>query len=362
MWLGVVFFLLAGLAAVVLLAHGNAVSGAKHAQGWSIVSRTASTKEPQNFSELLALRHDELGGVDLALMNMLCAQGLPGADDLRIQPCLDTLDQWAKWVESETKRHLYRFQRNPSGFNNSEGYFRVLMLITVLQQDFKVRYNPARITSPESPEPDAAFFGDSRDLFLHGIAGPRAMGTCISMPVLYVAVGRRLGYPLKLVAARDPLFARWESADGKDRFNIEGTNQGLNMPEDDFYKRWPYPMTEQEVRSGCYLKSLTPAEELAIFLQTRGHCLRVAGFSGEARGAYLRAEALAPQRPENQVSLALINRTMSPRTLSHAELDAMAEQANAMNQRNRQMMQTRGQPQPGASPGMTLTPPVTFKP
>ena len=76
----------------------------------------------------------------------------------------------------------------------------------------------------------------------------------------------------------------------------------------------------------------------------------------------MRAEALAPERPENQVFLAFINRTMSPRTLSHAELDAMAEQANAMNEFNRQMMQTRGQPQPGASPVMPPTPPVTFKP
>ena len=198
------------------------------------------------------------------------------------------------------------------------------MLITVLQQDFKVRYNPARIASPESPEPDAAFFADSRDLFLHGIATPRANGdVCFDAGPLRGG-SLLLGYPLKLVVARDHLFARWESADGKDRFNIEGTNQGLNTPEDDYYKRWPKPTTQQEVRSGWYLSSLTPAEELAIFLQTRGHCLRVAGFFGEARGAYLGAAALAPELCENQVFLALMNRTMSPPTLSHAELDAMA--------------------------------------
>jgi len=361
LWLGVLLALLAGLAVAGFLAHENAASAAKPPQGSGIVGQTATARTPQNLSELLALKPSELGGVDIALMNLLCAERLPVAEDFRTRPCLDTLDQCAKWVESETKRHLYRLQRNPAEFNNSEGYFRVLMLITVLQQDFKVRYNPARIASPESPEPDAAFFADSKELFLHGIVGSRAMGTCISMPVFYVAVGRRLGYPMRLVTARAHLFARWESADGKERFNIEGTNQGLNTPEDNFYRKWPYPITEDEIRSGYYLKSLTPAEELAIFLQTRGHCLRVAGFFGDARGAYLQAQALAPQWPENQVFLAMINRTMSSRPVSHAELDAIADYANRLNEFNRQMMQTRGQAQPAASPAMPPMPPITVR-
>jgi hypothetical protein len=53
-------------------------------------------------------------------------------------------------------------------------------------------------------------------LFLHGLTQGRG-GTCLSMPVAYVAVGRRLGYPLKLVTAKGHLFARWESLDGKER-------------------------------------------------------------------------------------------------------------------------------------------------
>jgi hypothetical protein len=44
--------------------------------------------------------------------------------------------------------------------------------------------------------------------------------------VLYVAIGRRLGYPLKLVECKGHLFVRWE--DAKERFNIEGTSRGLH--------------------------------------------------------------------------------------------------------------------------------------
>jgi hypothetical protein len=328
----------------------------------SQVNVTVTRLTPRDLKEMLALEPRKLEGVDVALMNLLCADGLPGSEGLRIDTCLQTLDQWARRVDSETRRHLYRLQRDPSEFNNSEAYFRVLMLITVLQQDFKVHYNPARISSPESPEPAAAFFADSRDLFLHGIVGARAMGTCISMPVFYVAVGRRLGYPMKLVTARDHLFARWESRDGKERFNIEGTNQGLSTPDDDYYKKWPYPVTDEEIRSGWYLKSLTPSEELAIFLQTRGHCLRVAGFFGEAKAAYQQAQARTPSRPENQVFLASMDRAMAPRTFSHAELDAMADYGNRLNEYNRQIMQTRGQVQAGASPVMPPALPISAKP
>ncbi len=295
-------------------------------------------------------------------MNMLCAEGLPGAEGLNIQSHLNTLDKWAQWVDSETKRHLYRFHRNPSEFNNSEGYFRVLMLITVVQQDFKVRYNPERIADVASPLTDSIFFADSKDLFLHGIAGSRAMGTCISMPVFYVAVGRRLGYPMKLVAAKGHLFARWESANGKERFNIEGTNRGLNTFDDAFYTKWPYPMTEEEMKSGHFLKSLTAAEELAIFLETRGHCLKAAGLFREAQNAYLAAQALTPQWPEHDLFLAALQPMPMPSPgFSHAEQDAMAEYAEALNRYNREINQMGREPGQPINPMLPPTPPVTIK-
>ena len=157
-------------------------------------------------------------------------------------------------------------------------------LITVLQQDCDVRYNPARIREVD--------FSDSGDLFLHGLLGEDRTGTCVSLPVLYVALGRRLGYPLKLVTTNGHIFARWQSPDGKERFNIEGTNQGLSCFEDAYYQRWPHKITEQDIRACRYLKSLTPKEELALFLATRGHCLEAIGQLPQAQLAYVHAHRL----------------------------------------------------------------------
>src|SRR5439155_18651316 len=115
---------------------------------------------------------------------------------------------------------------------------------------------------------------------------------CASMPVLYVAVGRRLGYPVRLVAAKSHLFVRWESSDGKERFNVEGTHGGMSSHEDEYYRSFPRQMSEQEWQSGQYLKSMSRAEELAQFLVTRGICLQVNGRLEEAQKAFLRAHVL----------------------------------------------------------------------
>jgi hypothetical protein len=61
--------------------------------------------------------------------------------------------------------------------------------------------------------------------------GQRRMGTCSSMPVLYVTLGRRLGYPVKLVTAKAHLFVRWEQTG--ERFNLSKnmTSDGISTED-----------------------------------------------------------------------------------------------------------------------------------
>lgn len=257
--------------------------------------------QPQTLDELLSIPPEKLGKVDIARMNLLCATGLPGADRLTaegIEQALAMLDRWAYRVDSETRRNLYRFHRNPADYEHSEAYFRVLMLVTVLQQDFGVRYNLDRAREID--------FTDSQDLFLHGLI-PAARsnsadtngGTCVSMPVIYTAVGRRLGYPIKLVTTKAHVFARWDDPDHskpnfRGRFNIEATGRGLTKENDDYYRAWPKPVSDEEVRANQHLISMTPRRELALFLATRGHNLLDRGQVVEAYHTYAAARRNAP--------------------------------------------------------------------
>lgn len=255
---------------------------------------------------------------DLARLNLICAGDLPGSEGLDIQAELQRLDAWADRVRVETDRDIHNFFKNPAEFEHSEPYYRVLMLVTVLQQDLGVRYNPDRVHKPD--------FTNSKDLFIHGLLqaspnprpspdaseepppAPHHGGTCVSLPVLYVAVGRRLGYPLKLATTKEHVFARWD--DGQHRFNIEATSMGLNTFPDDHYKAWPHKLTESELASGSYLRSLGPREELALFLAVRGYVLEDTGRHKEALEAYTKATQLDPVSIDHARSLARLTRRM----------------------------------------------------
>jgi hypothetical protein len=267
--------------------HSGNSNGAHQSTPWS---------ERLSFGRLLAASPRQTEKLDIALRNLAFASGLPGPGP-GVEECLEQLDEMTRAVDLETKRHYYRFLDSPTEYNKSQGHFCVLMMITVLQQDFGVKYNPDRIRDPD--------FTDSRDLFIHGIISGRG-GTCVSMPVLYVAVGRRLGYPLKLVNAPAHLFCRWddserESGFGRDRFNIEASGVGLNSHPDEFYHTWPLKVPAHVIQQGSYLYSLTAREENAVFAATRAHCLLDNGRYEESLSACKLATQFAPHDPQYEV-------------------------------------------------------------
>jgi hypothetical protein len=268
-------------------------------------SATAPVKvvrSAKTLDDLLKIPADRLGEVDIAEMNLLCATGLPGAEKLDIDHALATLDDWAKRVKFETERHLYRVidPRYAEHYRHSEAYLRAEMLVQALWEDLGVKYDPAARHNFS--------FKDSRVAFIHGMIPMPGQtqaevpgGTCASMPVMYVAVGRRLGYPLKLVTTKGHVFVRWDGNDHfnpawRERFNIEGTNGFTSYP-DEYYKTWPFKLADKEVKAGRYLVSLTPAEEFAEFLAARGHCGSDNGQPAFAASCYENACGYDPSRP-----------------------------------------------------------------
>lgn len=264
------------------------------------LARNNSRQNLPSLGELAMMSEKELAKQDIALMNLRCAEGLPGSKNLDIEKCLETLDQWAARVKHETARHLYKYRESPEEFENSEAFYRMMMLFTVLQQDYKVHYNPDRIRDVD--------FTKSEDLFIHGMINNGNGGTCVSMPVLYTTVARRLGYPVYLVTANAHVFCRWE--DSKERFNIEATSQGMSSYDDEYYMKWPKPITAAQIKAGWYLKSLSNATSFASFLATRGHCLEDNKFGAKARVAYALAAEKTPQHP---LYYGFLAQTMRPR-------------------------------------------------
>lgn len=174
-------------------------------------------------------------------MNLLCASNMPTTQKLDIEHALSVLDTWAKRVAFETDRHLYRLtdSRYLAHYQGSEPHLRAALLAQVLQEDLGVHYNPNAV--------DNFSFADPNFAFIQGmIPSPGQTtadtpgGTCATMPVLYVAVGRRLGYPLKLATTQSHIFARWDGETSnnpawQETFNCETTN-GFHKYDDEQYR------------------------------------------------------------------------------------------------------------------------------
>ena len=293
--LSVTLVLLTGLAVAGFLARDTSKPPAS-------IQKISPAKSPRTLAELLELKPAELEGTDIALMNLLCAEGLPGAEILKVEDCLATLDQWAQHAKREIDRNYHHFREDPAYYYHSEAFYKMLMLSVVVYEDFGVRYNPKLIAPPSEARGDDHFFADSRDILIHGMVGPQRMGTCSSMPILYIALGQRLGYPLKLVKARGHLFMRWDSP--TEKFNMDATGKGLDKYDDEHYKQWPFPLTEAGIKEDDYLKSLSAAEELSAFLSIRGACQTDNGQLGDALASFNSAHRLVPTWKGNQVLLA----------------------------------------------------------
>jgi hypothetical protein len=235
--------------------------------------------------QLVTLSDAELAPLDVAATNLACAAGLPGAPTPEQEKtCYERLDWFARSAEPYTRRRMREFRSSPHLYDRSEKIFRVVCLIHMLQGQFRLRYNRAKI--PQDVPLDTA------DTFIHG-ALLGAGGTCASLPVVYAAVGRRLGYPLKLVCTTRHLFVRWDEPGGE-RFNIEANGTGVNSHSDDYYRTGMYALAPWHERDFRFLRSQTPRMEVANFLLQRGHRWLELGREKEAVRSFVGSCVLDP--------------------------------------------------------------------
>lgn len=268
--------------------------------------KPANFKQPVSLSELLALKPENLGAIDIGLLNLLCAEGLPGAENLDIPECMATLDQWAESLRFQIDLNFHHYQENPAYYYHSTNFYNMVMMASILYTQMRIRYNPNLIEASANPKPDDHFFADSRNILIHGLLGPNRMGTCNSMPVLYVALGRRLGYPLKLVQGNGHFFMRWDGP--TERFNMDGTTKGIEKHDDEWYRNYPSRLTDEEIKANGLLQSMTPAQELATFLSTRATCLYEAGRLREVIASHAAAIRLEPNWQHNHRQLRVAER------------------------------------------------------
>ena len=134
------------------------------------------------------------------------------------------------------------------------------------------------------------------DLFLHTVLDKRA-GYCLSLSILYLSLGERLGLPLYGVVVPGHFFVRYD--DNTMRFNIETTSNGGTAPDQHYLDKFKVP----RAGNGVYMKNLNKIQTLGCFFNNLGNSYSEVGDIDSALLALERAVEINPMLSESRANL-----------------------------------------------------------
>ncbi len=135
------------------------------------------------------------------------------------------------------------------------------------------------------------------DLFLHSVLDKKR-GYCLSLSVLYLSLGERLGLPLYGVVAPGHFFVRYD--DGQIRFNIEATSKGGNATDEHYINKFKVPQGDND---NIYMVNLNKIQTLGCFFNNLGNSYSDIGNTESALLALERAVQINPSLAESRINL-----------------------------------------------------------
>jgi len=133
-----------------------------------------------------------------------------------------------------------------------------------------------------------------KNRYLNGLLDTKS-GSCLTMPLLYLALAQRLGYPIYPVSAPQHLFCRYVDPKLKMQ-NIEATNGGGYSSDKEYIIEMEIPSRGIEMEA--YLKTMSYKELLAeLFAENAGYWARNRN-STKAKRYYEESLRLNPRNAE----------------------------------------------------------------
>lgn len=177
--------------------------------------------------------------------------------------------------------------------------YQAIAMIQFVQTALRVQYNM------EFAEGEYNAM-DSRNLFLTGVLTGHG-GTCVSLPILYAALGQRVGYPVAVAQTWEHFYC--VCGDGPNSFCFEAAGNGFEKLSHEHYRNFCRPVTSREEKSHGFLRRLSHRELIAQFASERSNCLEEQFRFDEALEANFLAVRVAPHIQQLSINHALTHYT-----------------------------------------------------
>lgn len=138
---------------------------------------------------------------------------------------------------------------------------------------------------------------DVYDLLLNDVIA-RKQGYCLSLSIVYLALGERVGLPLYGIVVPGHFFVKYDN--GEKQFNIEATSNGSNAPDSHYIEKFKVPLN---VGNNIYLQKLTNKQTMGCFFNNLGNCYITDGDYDNARHYLEMSVELAPKLAEGRSNL-----------------------------------------------------------
>jgi hypothetical protein len=231
--------------------------------------------------------------IDLALANWLIAADVPNFADMTREWFFRELDRMIDRVRREMARMEGVARSRGQNPNDPDTRCAIFCNAVIkLQFDYTEEFRQ----QPLTPLQNKAFHADPNNTFLAGLLRTRR-GSCVSMPLIYLVIGQRLGFPIHLVALGDHYFVRWEGPGY--RMNIEATRvDKVWVTDDDSAYIESLGLTNYQLR-GSDLRNLSNREVVGqLFFERSAYWAMTAARSRTRSWADLsRALHLSPDDP-----------------------------------------------------------------
>ncbi len=161
--------------------------------------------------------------IDLALANWLIVADIPQFADLTREAYFAQLDAMTGQVRQDMARMQNNAKLRGKNLNSPDTRCGIFCnAIIKLKFAYCEEFAQHDLTLLQYK----ALYSDANNVFLAGLNRTRR-GSCVSMPLIYMVIGQRLGFPVHLVHVGKHFFVRWQEPGY--RLNIETTGRGQGL-------------------------------------------------------------------------------------------------------------------------------------